>query len=1069
MFMLKQDQKIMILVVIFLFSTLPLITGVPSCITYQGRLLDPPDEPLNADVSITFAIYADSTGGISLWTETQDPVSVIDGLFQVKLGSVTPLPDELFNESERWLGLNVEGDGEMSPRTQILSAAYALNARDVYDEDINPNSINIEGYGAVINSSGEWVGETLPAAGSDKQMIYNNNGSPAGADVYYDNASGNIGIGTTSPDATLSLGTNNVLIRGSGSVGVESDIYFDQNGGMAAEKGLNFFIDADNDETNNAFHFRKDGENVLDPNVTELMTIKENGNIGFGNTDPNQSLVIGNDFGVLSGKRIIVGDDEAGTLSGIVIGENADNRGWLVWSVDNDNFGIGTRNSGTTYNTMNFTSGNVGIGTTSPSEKLDVNGTIEMTGFKLPTGASNNYVLTSDTNGNGTWQESTEGDITSVTAGTGLTGGGDSGDVTLNVDFAGTGSDSTASRSDHNHDATYVNEGQTDAITTAMLQDNAVKSAKILNNTIQRDDVTLDFKSPYADSSDFATNAAYADSSGNSQTSASLELPYIDSASSDSSVVILSNTGNGAGVTGVHETSENYGSLGSFQSGVYGQSFSNAGLMGFSSDGYGVSAMTDNGLGVYGVHNSSGNYGSIGNVTSGVSGNSTSGSGVSGTSTGGFGVYGTSSNLVGVQGSHTESGNYGNLGNSTAGVFGYSEEGYGVHGTGPNAYGTLGVNVWGSYYGVSGFASSGVGAKGASNTGTGVYGTSDDGDGVYGRNSNSGNWGSLGSSGEGVWGYSTDEIGVFGTSTNGHGVYGFSNFLAGVHGETNNSSGIGVYGENTNSGNYGTIGSSDTGVSGTSTNGYGIYGTNTSSGNFGYLGSGSYGVYGNGTYNGVRGAGGEYGVYGYGDEIGVYGFGDDYGVYGYCPISGFAGYFNNNVHITGTLTKGAGSFLIDHPLDPENKLLRHSFVESPENLLIYRGKVSLDENGEAIVEMPDYFIALTKEDEASIHLTPVGRPFLTGAEWNKGFRSFTVYGDADRDVFWEVLVDRDDPVIKELGRPVVEEKGPDNKFCDRGELLYPTAYGYSESMGKDYEEQERNRKEMEKVESLRKK
>ena len=175
------------------------------------------------------------------------------------------------------------------------------------------------------------------------------------------------------------------------------------------------------------------------------------------------------------------------------------------------------------------------------------------------------------------------------------------------------------------------------------------------------------------------------------------------------------------------------------------------------------------------------------------------------------------------------------------------------------------------------------------------------------------------------------------------------------------------------------------------------------------------------------------------------------GVKGIHTGSGYAGDFEGDVHITGTISKGGGSFLIDHPLDPENKLLRHNFVESPENLLIYRGRVRLDANGEGVVELPDYFRALTKEDEASIHLTPVGRPFLTGAEWNPGFQSLTVYGDANREVFWEVLADRDDPVIHQLGKPVEEWKGPNHRLCDRGELLYPTAYGYPESARRDLE------------------
>jgi hypothetical protein len=181
-----------------------------------------------------------------------------------------------------------------------------------------------------------------------------------------------------------------------------------------------------------------------------------------------------------------------------------------------------------------------------------------------------------------------------------------------------------------------------------------------------------------------------------------------------------------------------------------------------------------------------------------------------------------------------------------------------------------------------------------------------------------------------------------------------------------------------------------------------------------------------------------------------------YGVHGYSGTgfaisgqtsSGYAGYFNGDVHVTGTLTKGGGMFVIDHPLDPENKLLRHNFVESPENLLIYRGRVMLDSNGEAVVQMPDYFEALAKEDEATVSLTSVGRPFLTGYEWRSDLRSFTVYGEPHREVAWMALADRDDPVIHEIGGPVEEWKGPDNKLCDRGELLYPIAYGYPKSMG----------------------
>ena len=157
---------------------------------------------------------------------------------------------------------------------------------------------------------------------------------------------------------------------------------------------------------------------------------------------------------------------------------------------------------------------------------------------------------------------------------------------------------------------------------------------------------------------------------------------------------------------------------------------------------------------------------------------------------------------------------------------------------------------------------------------------------------------------------------------------------------------------------------------------------------------------------------------------------------------------NGDLRVTGTVSKGGGSFLIDHPLDPENKTLRHNFVESPENLCLYRGKVTLDNTGKETVKMPDYFKALTKEDEATITLTSIGRPFNTGYEWNKYFTEFTVYGESGREVSYIVLADRDDPVMRKLYHPVEEEKGNGNFV--KGKLLYPEAYGYPVEMSVDY-------------------
>ena len=76
--------------------------------------------------------------------------------------------------------------------------------------------------------------------------------------------------------------------------------------------------------------------------------------------------------------------------------------------------------------------------------------------------------------------------------------------------------------------------------------------------------------------------------------------------------------------------------------------------------------------------------------------------------------------------------------------------------------------------------------------------------------------------------------------------------------------------------------------------------------------------------------------------------------------------------ITGNLEKAGGSFKIDHPLDPANKYLCHSFVESPDMKNVYDGVVVLDNKGKAEIELPDWFGILNKDFR--YQLTAIGAP-----------------------------------------------------------------------------------------------
>ncbi len=123
----------------------------------------------------------------------------------------------------------------------------------------------------------------------------------------------------------------------------------------------------------------------------------------------------------------------------------------------------------------------------------------------------------------------------------------------------------------------------------------------------------------------------------------------------------------------------------------------------------------------------------------------------------------------------------------------------------------------------------------------------------------------------------------------------------------------------------------------------------------------------------------------------------------------------------GILQKTSGTFTIDHPLDPMNKILNHYFVESPEMVLIYRGVVHLDKNGRAEVMLPDYFDALNKNPQ--IQLTGVGTYEVFIVE-NVRDNRFVIGGKPDTEVHWTVTGERSDPSaeITKIVLPVEQSK-----------------------------------------------
>jgi hypothetical protein len=133
---------------------------------------------------------------------------------------------------------------------------------------------------------------------------------------------------------------------------------------------------------------------------------------------------------------------------------------------------------------------------------------------------------------------------------------------------------------------------------------------------------------------------------------------------------------------------------------------------------------------------------------------------------------------------------------------------------------------------------------------------------------------------------------------------------------------------------------------------------------------------------------------------------------------------SGNLAVTGTLTKGAGSFKIDHPLDPEHKYLSHSFVESPDMMNVYNGNVTLDANGRATVELPEYFEALNRDFRYQLTAIGAPGPNLYIAEGVKQNRFRIAGGRGYAHVSWQVTGIRQDTYAEQHRIKVEEDKAP---------------------------------------------
>ena len=192
------------------------------------------------------------------------------------------------------------------------------------------------------------------------------------------------------------------------------------------------------------------------------------------------------------------------------------------------------------------------------------------------------------------------------------------------------------------------------------------------------------------------------------------------------------------------------------------------------------------------------------------------------------------------------------------------------------------------------------------------------------------------------------------------------------------------------------------------------------------------------------------------DGFGVVGVSGNWaGLYGESS-NNYAAILAGKVKITGNLEKAGGSFKIDHPLDPANKYLCHSFVESPDMKNVYDGVAVLDRKGKAEIDLPDWFGAINKDFR--YQLTAIGAPGpnlyiaeeisdkTTSNKSNNNSRFKIAGGTSGMKVSWQVTGIRKDPWAN-AHRIQVEEDKPAK---ERGYYLHPDLYGQPEEKGISY-------------------
>lgn len=411
---------------ILLALTAPLAAGqvTATSFTYQGRVQENGTGIDAAQARLSFRLWDAATGGSQVGSDVVAyPVVVVDGIFTTALD----FGESAFGSALRYLEVGIDPAGGTSytwfaPRQPLTPAPVALFALHSGDSVWELSGSNISYTDGMVG-----VGTASPAypldVASDSALrvisglstdtdtgrvgVYgecrNADGSGVlGKAVVSSGTSAGVRGETTSPDG---IGVRGYAGYPSGGtpIGVLGSVRY--SGGIGL-KGMNTA------SLGNGIAILGEATSSTGFGGYFLGRGYFSGPLGLGVTDPTEELEVGG-TAKMSGFQLTTSPQ-----AGYVLTSDANGNG--TWQAAASG-GIG--GSGTPYYLARFTGtntlgssviyettgGNVGIGTTVPSQKLQVLGTVRMNGFQLPSSPQAGYVLTSDASGTGTWQAATGG------------------------------------------------------------------------------------------------------------------------------------------------------------------------------------------------------------------------------------------------------------------------------------------------------------------------------------------------------------------------------------------------------------------------------------------------------------------------------------------------------------------------------------------------------------------------------------------------------------------------------------------------------------------------------------